>query len=107
MGEAAYTGRVFDALGDPTRRRVLELLVDGERAVVEIAREMPVTRPAVSQHLRTLREAGLVTRRDVGRRHLYAADPEGLAAMRTYLETYWDRTLASFKAAADREGGHT
>lgn len=101
---SAAAAIALDALGDPTRRRVFELLCGGERAVVEIARDVPVSRPAVSQHLRVLRDAGLVTRRDVGRRHLYAVDPEGLTALRTYLESYWDAALASFAEAAERGG---
>ena len=96
--------RVFDAMGDPTRRQVLELLRDGERAVVELAAELPVSRPAVSQHLRVLKGAGLVTERREGTRHLYRVDPEGLATLRTYLERMWDDSLATFKAAAEQDG---
>jgi DNA-binding transcriptional ArsR family regulator len=102
---ASNAATVLDALGDPTRRAVLELLRDGPRAVVEIAAELPVTRPAVSQHLRVLKGAGLVTERRVGARHLYRIDAAGLAALRTYLETFWDDALAAFKDAADEEGG--
>jgi DNA-binding transcriptional ArsR family regulator len=94
---------VLDALGDPTRRRILELVRSGERAVVEIARELPVSRPAVSQHLRVLKRAGLVTDRAEGTRHLYRVDPEGLAALRAYLESFWDAALAAFAEAAERE----
>ncbi len=96
--------RVFDAMGDPTRRQVLELLRGGERAVVELAAELPVSRPAVSQHLRVLKGAGLVTERREGTRHLYRVDPEGLAILRTYLERMWDDSLAAFKAAAEQDG---
>jgi DNA-binding transcriptional ArsR family regulator len=103
---AAEAGAAFDALGDRTRRRILELLQDGERAVGELAGELPVSRPAVSQHLRVLEGAGLVTARREGTRHLYAVDPTGLAQLRDYLETFWDTTLAAFAAAADgHEGG--
>lgn len=98
------TARVFDAMGDPTRRQVLELLRDGERAVVELAAELPVSRPAVSQHLRVLKGAGLVTERREGTRHLYRVDPEGLAILRAYLERMWDDSLAAFKAAAEHDG---
>jgi DNA-binding transcriptional ArsR family regulator len=98
------TARVFDAMGDPTRRQVLELLRGGERAVVELAAELPVSRPAVSQHLRVLKGAGLVTERREGTRHLYRVDPEGLAILRTYLERMWDDSLAAFKAAAEQDG---
>lgn len=94
---------MLDALGDPTRRRVLELLRPGPRAVGELAAELPVSRPAVSQHLRVLKGAGLVTERRAGTRHLYRIDAAGLAALRTYLETFWDDALAAFADAAGRE----
>jgi DNA-binding transcriptional ArsR family regulator len=97
----AGADRVLDALGDPTRRRVLEMLRTGERAVVEVAAKLPVSRPAVSQHLRILHGAGLVRHRTEGRRHLYAVDEEGLRALRAYLETFWDEALAAFKARVD------
>jgi DNA-binding transcriptional ArsR family regulator len=94
---------VLDALGDPTRRRVLELLRDdGEQAVGEIAARLPVSRPAVSQHLRVLEGAGLVRERREGRRHLFVVDDAGLAALRAYLDTYWATALASFERAANR-----
>jgi DNA-binding transcriptional ArsR family regulator len=95
----------LQALGDPTRRAVLEQLRDGPRAVGEIAAELPVSRPAVSQHLRVLKEAGLVTERQNGTRHLYRVDPDGLAELREYLEGFWEEALASFKAAAEKEEG--
>lgn len=95
--------RVLDALGDPTRRRVLELLRPGPRAVGELAAELPVSRPAVSQHLRVLTGAGLVTQRREGTRHLYRIDAAGLAALRTYLETFWDDAMIAFAEAADRD----
>jgi DNA-binding transcriptional ArsR family regulator len=104
MANDVTTARVFDAMGDPTRRQVLELLRGGERAVVELAAELPVSRPAVSQHLRVLKGAGLVTERREGTRHLYRVDPEGLAILRTYLERMWDDSLAAFKAAAEQDG---
>ncbi|OFW77375.1 MAG: transcriptional regulator [Actinobacteria bacterium RBG_19FT_COMBO_70_19] len=94
---------MLDALGDPTRRRILELVRDGARPVGEIAREVPVSRPAVSQHLRVLKEAGLVHDRQEGTRRLYAVDPSGLSALRAYLETFWDTALAAFKEAAEAE----
>ena len=96
---------VLDALGDPTRRAVLELLRDGERPVGELAAGLPVSRPAVSQHLRVLRGAGLVTERRDGTRRLYRVDPEGLTALRVYLESYWRDVLAAFKHAAEGEKG--
>ena len=104
MNAYAEAAEVMDALGDPTRRAVLELLREGERPVGELAARLPVSRPAVSQHLRILRGAGLVTERRDGTRRLYRVDPEGLAALRTYLETYWSDVLSAFKDAADRGG---
>lgn len=92
----------LDALGDPTRRSVVELLRDGERSVGDLASDLPVSRPAVSQHLKVLKGAGLVTERREGTRHLYAIDPSGLLSLRSYLESFWDEALASFKEAADR-----
>jgi DNA-binding transcriptional ArsR family regulator len=97
--------RSLHALGDPTRRAVFEELRDGPRAVGEIAARLPVSRPAVSQHLRVLKEAGLVTERQNGTRRLYRVDPNGLAELREYLELFWEEALASFKAAAENEEG--
>jgi DNA-binding transcriptional ArsR family regulator len=96
------TARVLDALGDPTRRAVLEALREGARPVGEIAKHVPVSRPAVSQHLRVLKEAGLVRDRRDGTRRLYSVDTTGLAALRAYLERYWDSALAAYKDAAER-----
>jgi DNA-binding transcriptional ArsR family regulator len=87
------------ALGDPTRKAIFEYLVDGPRAVVELAGELPVSRPAVSQHLRVLKDAGLVVDRPVGRHRIYQVDPDGLAALRADLERFWGKTLAGYKAA--------
>jgi DNA-binding transcriptional ArsR family regulator len=95
----------LQALGDPTRRSVLEELRRGPRAVGEIASRLPVSRPAVSQHLRVLKEAGLVTERQDGTRRLYRVDPNGFADLRDYLEGFWEEALASFKAAAEDEEG--
>ena len=92
----------LDALGDPTRRRVFELLRDGEHAVGDLASGLPVSRPAVSQHLRVLHGAGLVRYRREGTRHLYAVDDEGVQALRSYLESFWDGALAAFARAAER-----
>jgi DNA-binding transcriptional ArsR family regulator len=94
-----------DALGDPTRRRMLEVLRGGERAVGDLATDLPISRPAVSQHLKVLKGAGLVSERRDGTRHLYAIDAAGLAALRTYLEAFWDAALQSFKDAADAAEG--
>jgi DNA-binding transcriptional ArsR family regulator len=98
-----YADRVLDALGDPTRRTVFKRLRGGARSVGEIADGMDVSRPAVSQHLAVLRAARLVTDRAEGTRRLYAVDQRGLAAMREWLDGFWDKTLAAFKDAAERE----
>ena len=92
----------MSALGDPTRRAIFELLADGPRPVGEIARDLPVTRPAVSQHLKVLKEAGLVTDRHIGTRRLYQLNPEGVGALRAYLDRFWNRALTAFKAAAEQ-----
>lgn len=90
----------LQALGDPTRRAVLEQLRRGPRAVGEIAADLPVSRPAVSQHLKVLGAAGLVRARREGTRRLYAVDPRGLEALRAYLDTLWTEALSSFGAFA-------
>ena len=92
----------MSALGDPTRRAIFELLADGPRPVGEIARDLPVTRPAVSQHLKVLKEAGLVIDRQIGTRRLYQLNPEGVGALRAYLDRFWNLALAVFKAAAEQ-----
>jgi DNA-binding transcriptional ArsR family regulator len=97
----------FAALADPTRRAVFERLRAGPRPVGELARGLPVSRPAVSQHLRVLKEAGLVTERREGTRRLYQVDPAGLAAVRAYFEEFWTDALAAFKAAADADEGRS
>ena len=90
------------ALGDPTRRRVFERLLGGPLAVNEIAGGMPVTRPAVSQHLRVLVDVGLVTVRSRGTRRVYAVSPDGVGALRTWMDEFWSRALEGFRAAAER-----
>ncbi len=92
----------MDALGDRTRRAIFEQLSQGPRAVGEIAEDLPVSRPAVSQHLRILKEAGLVAERREGTRRIYRLDPDGLAQVRDYFDRFWDAALADFKAAAER-----
>jgi len=99
--------QALQALGDPTRRAVLEELRSGPRAVGEIADRLPVSRPAVSQHLRVLKEAGLVTERQSGTRRLYRVEPDALAELREYLESFWEEALANFKAAAETEERRT
>src|SRR5919205_2018227 len=94
----------MDALGDRTRRAIFEQLRSGPRSVGEIADELPISRPAVSQHLRVLKDAGLVTERRDGTRRFYRIDPDGLAAIRDYFDDFWNEALAAFKAAAENEG---
>ena len=96
-------GEVIAALADPTRRAVFEQLRGGPRPVGEIAAGLPVSRPAVSQHLRVLKEAGLVTERKDGTRRLYRIDPNGVGAIRDYFDQFWTDALAAFKAAAEAE----
>jgi DNA-binding transcriptional ArsR family regulator len=103
MANRNAAARALDALGDPTRRAVFEALARGPRPVGEIAAGLPVSRPAVSQHLRVLKDAGLVRDRREGTRRLYRVDGEGLAEVREYLERYWDAALAAFEGAAARE----
>ena len=90
------------ALADPTRRTVFERLRGGPRPVVEIARGLPVSRPAVSQHLRVLKEAGLVHERREGTRNFYSVDGDALAELREYFENFWEEALAAFKEAAEK-----
>jgi DNA-binding transcriptional ArsR family regulator len=92
---------VLDALGDGTRRAIVDLLAARPRAVVELAAELPVSRPAVSLHLRVLRDAGLVSDRAEGTRRIYRLDPDGLALLRTYLDRMWAGALDSFARAAE------
>jgi DNA-binding transcriptional ArsR family regulator len=94
-------GDALSALADPTRRRVFERLKSGPRAVGAIAHGMPVSRPAVSQHLRVLKEAGLVADRPEGTRRVYFIDPQGLGAMRRWLDQFWDEALAAFQAEVE------
>jgi DNA-binding transcriptional ArsR family regulator len=94
----------FSALADPTRRAIFERLARGPRAVGDLAGEFPVSRPAVSQHLRVLKDAGLVADRSEGNRRLYRVDPHGVEAMRAYLDSFWSDALAAFERAARRKG---
>lgn len=91
----------MDALGDPTRRAILERLLNGPMPVGELARQFPVSRPAISQHLRVLKRARLVVDRPIGNRRLYAVDPAGVDALRVYFERFWTQALAAFKRAVD------
>ena len=94
-------GQTLIALGDPTRREVFELVAARPRAVGELAAELPVSRPAVSQHLRVLKDGGLVVSRAEGTRRVYQLNPEGLSAVRAYLDRVWDEALRSFHKAAE------
>ena len=95
----------MDVLGDPTRRGIFEQLRLGPLAVGELARRLPISRPAVSQHLRVLKEAGLVTDRQVGTRRLYEVDPDGLRELRDWFDDFWTDALAAFKARAEEKRG--
>ncbi|WP_394827842.1 ArsR/SmtB family transcription factor [Pendulispora albinea] len=98
-----YAERTLDALGDPTRRMIFQRLRGRARSVGEIAAGMDVSRPAVSQHLKVLKEAQLVVDRAEGTRRLYAVDTRGLEALRKWLDGFWDEALDAFKRAAERE----
>jgi DNA-binding transcriptional ArsR family regulator len=94
---------LFDALGDGTRRAILEQLRGGPLPVVEITRRLPVGRPAVSQHLKVLKDAGLVSARQDGTKRRYQLDPAGIAAVRAWLDGLWDQALDAYKAAVEQD----
>jgi DNA-binding transcriptional ArsR family regulator len=98
-----YAERVLDALGDPTRRMVLKRLRCGARSVGEIAEGMDVSRPAVSQHLKILKAARLVSDRAEGTRLLYAVNTRGIEVLRSWLDGFWDEVLLAFKETAERQ----
>jgi DNA-binding transcriptional ArsR family regulator len=98
-------GTIFDALGDPTRRRIFESLRTGPQSVGELAGGLPVSRPAVSQHLRVLKEAGLVDDRKHGTRRVYRVDPDGLRPLRDYFDSFWTEALERFRDEARKEQG--
>src|SRR5262245_15835761 len=100
----AYANAAFAALADPTRREVFERLAAGGRSVGELAQGLPVSRPAVSQHLKVLKEAGLVSDEAEGTRRVYHIDPAGLGALRAWLDQFWGLALEAFKAEAERQG---
>ena len=100
-------GHPLDALGDPTRRQIFELLRSGPRSVGALAEELPVSRPAVSQHLRVLENAGLVVHTRAGTRHLYELDSAGVGVLRDWVDGFWNEALARFKAVADTRGDTT
>ena len=109
MGEpvpdAAAAGDPFDALGDPNRREILRLLGEGGKAVTELADAMPISRPAVSRHLRLLRQAGLVTEQAAGTRRIYHLHEQGLDAVQAYLERVWGDAAARFRLVAANTAG--
>ena len=94
----------MDALGDATRREIMERLRGGPRPVGELAAGLPISRPAVSQHLRVLKEAGLVTERKDGTRRIYSVEQQAIADLRAYFDSFWEQALAGFRAAAESEG---
>ncbi len=93
----------MDALGDPTRRAILERLLKGPLPVGRLARGFPVSRPAISQHLRVLKRARLVTDTAVGNRRLYAIDPAGLESLRAYFDPFWSKALGAYKKRVDKD----
>lgn len=101
LRNVADAAAVLHALGDPTRRAIFERLWSGPRSVAQIHEGMSVSRPAVSQHLKVLREAGLVTCRSEGTRQIYEVRPAGLDVLQAYLNAFWDSALAAFKEAAE------
>ena len=103
MSTYGDTSNGFAALADSTRRVVFEMVAARPRSVGELAAELPVSRPAVSQHLKVLKEAGLVVDRADGNRRIYEVDMSGVGAMRSYLDRFWNRSLAAFKAAAEQQ----
>jgi DNA-binding transcriptional ArsR family regulator len=99
----AYQADGWSALGDPTRRAIFERVADRPRAVGELASVLPVSRPAVSQHLKVLKDAGLVTDRRAGNRRIYQADPSGVAALRDQLDRFWNQALATYKEVVEQD----
>ncbi|HEY3482790.1 MAG TPA: metalloregulator ArsR/SmtB family transcription factor [Streptomyces sp.] len=100
--DAYQADDALDALGDPTRRAIIACLAEQPRAVGELANVLPISRPAVSQHLKVLKDAGLVTERAVGTRRIYRLNPAGVAALRDQLDTFWRRALEGYKEAAEQ-----
>ena len=98
---STYQAEGFTALADPTRRAIFERIAQRPSAVGELAEALPVSRPAVSQHLKVLKDAGLVADRAHGTRRIYQLDPAGVEALRAYLDTFWNQALRAFKAAAE------
>jgi DNA-binding transcriptional ArsR family regulator len=101
------TDSIWTALGDPTRRAIFERLADRPRAVGELAAEFPVSRPAVSQHLKVLKDAGLVIDRPAGNRRIYQPNPDGVAALRAQLDRFWNKVLATYKDVVEQPTGES
>jgi DNA-binding transcriptional ArsR family regulator len=99
----ATYAQAIQALGDPTRRAIFERLAEGPIAVGELARDLPVSRPAVSQHLRVLKQAGLVNDRRDANRRIYSLDPMGVGALRAYFDRFWTQALDAFKTIAEQQ----
>ena len=99
----AYATSGWTALGDPTRRTIFERLVERPSSVGELANALPVSRPAVSQHLKVLKDAGLVIDTRSGKQRIYRVEPKGLAALRAELDRFWSKTLAAFKTIVEEE----
>jgi DNA-binding transcriptional ArsR family regulator len=99
-----YHDSQLDALGDPTRRAILARLIDGPRAVGDLAADFPVSRPAISQHLRILKNANLVIDRASGNRRLYQLNPEGFETLREYFEQFWGQALNAFRREVEKPG---
>ena len=97
-----YGAEAWTALGDPTRRAIFERLAERPWAVGELAGELPVSRPAVSQHLKVLKDAGLVVDRPAGTRRIYQVDPAGVSALRAYLDQFWSKSLAAYKEVVEQ-----
>ena len=98
----AYATSGWTALADPTRRTIFERLIEQPSAVGELARGLPVSRPAVSQHLKVLKDAGLVVDKRAGKQRIYQVDPDGLAALRAELDRFWNKTLAAYKSVVEQ-----
>ena len=99
----AYRAELWAAVGDPSRLAILERLADRPQAVVELAEVLPISRPAVSQHLKVLKDAGLVVDQRAGNRRIYRVEPDGLAALRTELDRFWEKALVSYKEIVEQE----
>ncbi len=99
-----YHTTIFTALADPTRRAIFEKLAEGKSSVAGLARTLPISQPAVSQHLKVLRSAGLVGKQAEGARNIYSITPAGLSPLRQWLSQFWDDQLEAFKQAAERDG---